>query len=50
MKKTIFISLISGLAGLAIGYKVPKEKNFKLKEKIIRLIKHLLLALLIVKK
>ena len=27
MKKTILIGLISGIAGLAIGYKVPKEKN-----------------------
>ena len=27
MKKTILISLIAGLAGLAIGYKVPKDKN-----------------------
>ena len=27
MKKTILIGLISGIAGLAIGYKVPKDKN-----------------------
>ena len=27
MKKTIFIGLIAGIAGLAIGYKVPKDKN-----------------------
>ena len=28
MKKTFLISLIAGIAGLAIGYKVPKDKNF----------------------
>ena len=28
MKKTILIGLIAGIAGLAIGYKVPKNKNF----------------------
>ena len=27
MKKTILIGLIAGIAGLAIGYKVPKDKN-----------------------
>ena len=27
MKKAILIGLIAGIAGLAIGYKVPKEKN-----------------------
>ena len=27
MKKTMLISLIAGIAGLAIGYKVPKDKN-----------------------
>ena len=27
MKKTILISVIAGLAGIAIGYKVPKDKN-----------------------
>ena len=27
MKKAIFIGLIAGIAGLAIGYKVPKDKN-----------------------
>ncbi len=27
MKKTILIGLISGIAGLVIGYKVPKDKN-----------------------
>ena len=27
MKKTILISLIAAIAGYAIGYKVPKEKN-----------------------
>jgi len=26
-EKTILISLIAGIAGLAIGYKVPKDKN-----------------------
>ena len=28
MKKTILIGLIAGIAGIAIGYKVPKDKNF----------------------
>ena len=28
MKKTILISLIAGIAGIVIGYKVPKDKNF----------------------
>ncbi len=27
MKKTILTGLIAGIAGLAIGYKVPKDKN-----------------------
>ena len=27
MKKTFLIGLIAGIAGLAIGYKVPKDKN-----------------------
>ena len=27
MKKTIFVGLILGIAGLVIGYKVPKDKN-----------------------
>ena len=27
MKKTILIGLIAGITGLAIGYKVPKDKN-----------------------
>ena len=27
MKKTILIGLIAGIAGLTIGYKVPKDKN-----------------------
>ena len=27
MKKTILIGLISGITGIAIGYKVPKDKN-----------------------
>ena len=27
MKKTILIGLIAGFAGIAIGYKVPKDKN-----------------------
>ena len=27
MKKTILIGLIAGIAGLAIGYKIPKDKN-----------------------
>ena len=27
MKKAILIGLIAGITGLAIGYKVPKEKN-----------------------
>ena len=27
MKKTILIGLIAGIAGLVIGYKVPKDKN-----------------------
>ncbi len=27
MKKAILIGLITSIAGLAIGYKVPKEKN-----------------------
>ena len=27
MNKTILISLIAGITGLAIGYKVPKDKN-----------------------
>ena len=27
MKKTTFIGLIAGIAGFAIGYKVPKDKN-----------------------
>ena len=27
MKKTILIGLIAGMAGLVIGYKVPKDKN-----------------------
>ena len=27
MKKTILIGLIAGIAGIAIGYKVPKDKN-----------------------
>ena len=27
MKPPIFIGLIAGIAGLAIGYKVPKDKN-----------------------
>ena len=27
MKKTIFIGLIAVIAGIAIGYKIPKEKN-----------------------
>ena len=27
MKKTILIGLITGFAGIAIGYKVPKDKN-----------------------
>jgi len=27
MNKTILIGLIAGIAGLAIGYKVPKDKN-----------------------
>ena len=27
MQKTILIGLIAGIAGLAIGYKFPKEKN-----------------------
>ena len=27
MKKTILIGLIAGIAGLAIGYKVPKDKT-----------------------
>ena len=28
MKKTILVGLIAAIAGVAIGYKVPKEKNF----------------------
>ena len=27
MRKTILIGLIAGIAGLAIGYKVPEDKN-----------------------
>ena len=27
MKKAILIGLIAGIAGLAIGYKFPKDKN-----------------------
>ena len=27
MKQTILVGLIAGIAGLAIGYKVPKDKN-----------------------
>ena len=27
MKKAILIGLIAGITGLAIGYKVPKDKN-----------------------
>ena len=27
MKKTILISLIAGITGLAIGYKVPKDMH-----------------------
>ena len=27
MKKTILIGLIAGIAGIAIGYKIPKDKN-----------------------
>jgi len=27
MKKTILIGLITGIVGLVIGYKVPKDKN-----------------------
>ena len=27
MKKSILIGLIAGITGLAIGYKVPKDKN-----------------------
>ena len=27
MKKTILVGLIAAIAGVAIGYKVPKEKN-----------------------
>ena len=27
MKKTILLGLIAGIAGLAIGYKVPKDKH-----------------------
>ena len=27
MKRSILIGLIAGIAGLAIGYKVPKDKN-----------------------
>ena len=27
MKKTILIGLIAGIAGLAVGYKFPKDKN-----------------------
>ena len=28
MKKTILFGFIAGMVGLAIGYKVPKDKNF----------------------
>ena len=27
MKKAILIGLIAGIAGLAFGYKVPRDKN-----------------------
>ena len=27
MKKTILVGLIAGITGIAIGYKVPKDKN-----------------------
>ena len=27
MKKAILIGLITGITGLAIGYKIPKDKN-----------------------
>ncbi len=27
MKRSMLIGLISGIAGLAIGYKLPKDKN-----------------------